>query len=91
MRKMRKKLLTLLEKYSEIDITFRKLGEIMIRIDEKNGIFILYTRHTAMILQLADGFVGMAYYGEKIKLAETDYLCRTDVSPLHLHSFLRKK
>lgn len=81
MRKMRKKLLTLLEKYSEIDITFRKLGEIMIRIDEKNGIFILYTRHTAMILQLADGFVGMAYYGEKIKLAETDYLCRTDVSP----------
>lgn len=34
-----------------------------------------------MILQICDGFVGMPYYGEKIKLAETDYLCRTDVRP----------
>ncbi|MBR1530102.1 MAG: alpha-galactosidase [Oscillospiraceae bacterium] len=53
----------------------------MIRIDEKTGIFALYTKHTVMILQVVDGFVGMPYYGEKIRLAETDYLCRTDIRP----------
>jgi len=53
----------------------------LIKIDEKTGIFALYTKRTVMILQVIDGFVGMPYYGEKIRLAETDYLCRTDVRP----------
>lgn len=53
----------------------------MIKIDEKKGIFLLYTKHTAMILQHIAGFIGMAYYGEKIKIAESEYFCRTDVRP----------
>ena len=56
-------------------------GEDLIRIDEKKGIFALYTKHTCMILKVCDGFVGLAYYGEKIRFAETDYFCRTDVRP----------
>ncbi len=53
----------------------------MIKIDDKKGIFLLYTKHSLMILQVIDGFVGMPYYGEKIRLAETEYLCRTNVRP----------
>ena len=53
----------------------------MIRTDEKKGIFGLYTKHTAMILQIRDDFAGMMYYGTKISIAEADYFGRTDVRP----------
>ncbi len=48
---------------------------------KETGLFCLHTAHTTMLLQLADGFLGMAYYGGSLSAEKADFLLRTDCHP----------
>lgn len=48
---------------------------------EETGLFALHTAHSAMLLQNADGHLGMAYYGSDVSAQDAGFLLRTDCHP----------
>ncbi len=48
---------------------------------EETGLFALHTAHSTMLLQNADGYLGMAYYGVRLAAQDAAQLLRTDCHP----------
>ncbi len=53
----------------------------MIDFLEETGLFRLRTAHSLLLLQLADGFLGMPYYGPPVEVTDAAHLLRIQERP----------